>query len=177
MERYVNLKDIRQLTENDIQQIVDNFNKCNWGKSVSTFESYLNEQKIGERVVWVAFYKNQFAGYATLKWRSGYKFFKDKNIPEINDLNVLPNMRFNGVGSALLDIAENVAVERSNIIGLGVGLYKDYGDAQKLYIKRGYVPDGRGITYKYQYIKAGTRVVVDDDLILWFIKELNFVCR
>ena len=52
-----------------------------------------------------------------------------------------------------------------------MGLYKDYGPAQKLYSKLGYSPDGNGITYKGQPAIAGQSYVLDDDLILWLTKR------
>ena len=63
------------------------------------------------------------AGYVTLKWHSKYPSFKEKTIPEIMDLNVLPCMQKMGVGSLLLDIAEKEAATRSEAVGIGVGLY------------------------------------------------------
>ena len=70
-------------------------------------------------------------------------------------------------------MAEAEAQKRGKYVGLGVGLYVDYGDAQKLYVKRGYVPDGCGMTYNYEPVKPGSTVWVDDDLVLWFVKKLN----
>lgn len=72
----------------------------------------------------------------------------------------------------MLDLAEAEAQKKSKIIGIGVGLYADYGDAQQLYIKRGYMPDGLGITYNYQPIDPGSMIRLDDALVLWFTKEL-----
>jgi hypothetical protein len=60
--------------------------------------------------------------------------------------------------------------ERSGKAALGVGLFEDYGPAQRLYILRGYVPDGCGITYRGERVKYGDRVVVDDDLVLHLVK-------
>ncbi|MDN5248442.1 MAG: GNAT family N-acetyltransferase [Wolbachia endosymbiont of Tyrophagus putrescentiae] len=164
---------IREFTKFDIQIIVTNFAEANWLKPASTFEAYLQEQKLGERIVWVAFYNNEFAGYITLKWKSSYPSFKNQNIPEVMDFNILPSMRNKGIGSALLEVAEKEAAKRNYTVGLGVGLYADYGVAQKLYIKRGYIPDGLGVTYKYQCVKPGTKVDLDDDLVLWFTKKLR----
>lgn len=56
---------------------------------------------------------------------------------------------------------------------IGAGLTADYGDAQNLYVKRGYRPDGLGVTSNYQPVSWGDRVIVDDDLVLWFRKELS----
>jgi GNAT superfamily N-acetyltransferase len=65
----------------------------------------------------------------------------------VNDLNVLPDFRNQGIGNALLDAIESTARDRSEVVGLGVGLYRDYGAAQKIYVRRGYLPDGQGVMY------------------------------
>ncbi len=164
---------IRLLEEQDICKIVAKFRENDWIKPALTFETYLEEQQLGERIAWVAECNSEFAGYVTLKWCSEYKSFQDKNIPEVMDLNVLPKFRNRGVGSVLLETAEKEAEKRNDAVGLGVGLYADYGNAQKLYVKRGYVPDGCGITYKYQCVNPDATVQLDDDLVLWLIKKLR----
>lgn len=164
---------IRPFLSTDIDNIVKQFANNNWTKPRVTFENYWQEQTANERILWLAFHQQQFAGYITLKWDSLYPPFQDKKIPEIMDLNVLPPYRNQGVGSALLDVAEAEASKQHAIVGLGVGLYPDYGSAQKLYIKRGYRPDGLGITWNYQRVIPGSQVCLDDDLILWFTKELT----
>lgn len=164
---------IRPLTELDIPTIVESFAEHNWAKPSSTFEKYLTEQNANERLVWIARLRDQFVGYVTLKWQSNYPFFQMNQIPEIKDLNVLPPFRKMGVGSQLLETAETTASTKSTIAGIGVGLYDGYGEAQKLYIKHGYLPDGQGITYNYQLIVAGSTITLDDDLVLWFTKKLK----
>ena len=62
--------------------------------------------------------------------------------------------------------------ENHKQIGIGVGLYKDYGRAQNLYVHLGYVPDGQGVTYKYLPIVPGESYPIDDDLIIWLKKDL-----
>ena len=163
---------IRPLVQSDISLIVVKFAQHHWPKPSSTFETYLQEQQKGERLIWVAYCNDQFAGYVTLVWQSKYQPFHVSKIPEIMDLNVLPPFRNRGVGSKLLEIAETTAGAQSNVVGIGVGLYDGYGEAQKLYIKRGYIPDGRGITYNYQPVVSGSLVTLDDDLVLWFIKKI-----
>lgn len=163
---------LRQLTQPDIQPIVAKFKEHNWLKPSSTFEVYLAEQKQDERIIWLAFYQDSFAGYVTLKWLSSYPSFRDQNIPEIMDLNVLPPYRGRGIGSCLLDRAEHEVAKKNTLCGLGVGLYDDYGQAQRLYVERGYLPDGRGATYHYNYVEPGGSYAVDDDLVLWLTKKL-----
>ena len=168
---------IRSLTEEDIKAIVSSFHQIGWDKSPSLFEGYLKEQELGARIVWVAHFKGEFAGYVTLKWQSQYPSFKAQNISEIMDLNVLPSFRKMGIASLLLDTAEKEAATRSKIVGIGVGLYAGedggYGAAQRLYIKRGYIPDGKGVTYNYEPTVPGNSYPLDDDLVLWFTKKLR----
>jgi hypothetical protein len=52
-----------------------------------------------------------------------------------------------------------------------VGVYSDYGPAQRMYAKRGYIPDGMGLFHKGQPVKPGRDVFVDDDLVLYLVKE------
>lgn len=146
-------------------------------KSEKLFQNYFKEQKQGQRYFLIAFAKEKPIGYVTLKLQSEYPYFEANQIPEISDLNVLPSMRNQGIGSALLKTAEDIAQEFSNIVGIGVGLYAGsdggYGSAQRLYIKNGYIPDGHGITYNYQPVIPGNTYCIDDELILWFTKNLK----
>ena len=72
-----------------------------------------------------------------------------------------------------MDRAEQVISERSDTAGIGVGMYSDYGNAKKLYVLRGNVPDGRGLTYKCEVLAPMDQVVNDDDLVLYFTKKLK----
>jgi len=175
----INQIQIRALIEKDIAVIYDAFNQIGWNKPASLFEGYLKEQELGARIVWVAHVQDEFAGYVTLKWQSQYPSFKAQNIPEIMDLNVLSSFRKMGIGSLLLDAAEKEALTKSQIIGIGVGLYAGedggYGSAQRLYVKRGYIPDGKGVTYNYEPTIPGNSYALDDDLVLWFTKRLSSI--
>lgn len=165
--------EIRAFEQKDIPLIVNEFARHHWPKPQSTFDGYWHEQRTNERFMWVAFHKGQFAGYVTLKWLSHYQSFKEQHIPEIMDLNVLLPYRNKGIGTQLLAVAEQLAASHHPMVGLGVGLYKDYGSAQKLYIKNGYLPDGHGVTYNYQAVVPGNRAPVNDDLVLWFTKVFS----
>lgn len=161
------------LEQKHINSIVKAFALIAWkGKDTKLYEGYLEEQKKGGRYVWVAFYVETFLGYVSLQLKSRYLSFANLGIPEIKDLNVLPRYRRHGIGSKLMELAENKAKDSSDRVGLGVGLYSDYGAAQKMYIARAYIPDGNGVTYNYQVIEPGASVQLDDDLNLWMIKKL-----
>ncbi len=124
-------------------------------------------------LIWVAYLNNQIAGYVTLVWQSKYLPFYKNQIPEIKDLNVLPLFRNLGIGLKLLKTAENTAQQKSNIIGIGVGLYSGYAAAQRLYIRNGYIPDGQSIAYNDRTLNYGDKTILDDDLVLFLTKKLK----
>lgn len=109
-----------------------------------------------------------------MQWSSEDPIFAERGVPEIKDLNVLPRFRGDGVGSALLEAAEELIRERSGVAGLRVGLHAGYGAAQRLYVRRGYVPDGSGaVDAAGESVPEGAGVVLDDDVTLRLFKELG----
>ncbi len=164
---------LRSLDGTDPDVMARAFSCIGWIKPASLFRRYLTEQATGTRSCWVANLNNAFAGYVTINRQPTYPGFGQQRIPEIQDLNVLPSFRKKGVGTALLDHAEAQIASRSNVVGIGVGLHPGYNDAQRLYGKRGYIPDGLGITYKDRYLGEGDQVTLDDDLLLHLIKRIR----
>ncbi|MBZ0285722.1 MAG: GNAT family N-acetyltransferase [Anaerolineae bacterium] len=164
---------IRLLTEPDIQPIAAAFAELGWNKPASQYARYLAEQESGLRTVFVAFVDEAFAGYVTVLWQSGYPPFREANIPEIADFNVLPELRRQGIGGRLMDAAEASVAERFPVVGIGVGLFADYGAAQRMYMKRGYIPDGRGIFTQGHFVQYNESIVIDDEPALYFMKYLK----
>ena len=76
--------------------------------------------------------------------------------PEIVDFGVLEKYRRNGIGSRMMEIAEKTAAKYADAVYLGVGLHNGYGSAQRMYIKRGYIPDGSGVWYQDEICTAET---------------------
>lgn len=165
--------EIRELQERDILPIAEAFDAIGWSKPASQYRRYLAEQSEGSRQVLVAFENDNFVGYLAIVWKSDYPPFAEKQISEIQDFNVLPNARRKGIGTKLMNAAEEIVSQKSAIIGIGVGLQADYGAAQRLYVLRGYVPDGRGISWQNRFPKYGEQVTVDDRLNLYFTKNLK----
>jgi GNAT superfamily N-acetyltransferase len=154
--------------------VSDTIRNKGWGtKLVNAVLTYGKEKNCNFATVntmdWEALGFYQKLGFKTEFQRS----FKDQHVPEIMDLNVLPSYRNKGIGTRLLEVAEQLAATQSPVVGLGSGLYDDYGNAQKLYIKKGYIPDGYGVTYNYQPVIPGDNAPVDDDLVLWFTKNIS----
>lgn len=165
--------ELRLLKEADANQIQSAFEEQGWNKPAELYLRYAKEQQEKTRVTWVAEADGQFAGYGTVVWESDYPAFRKAGVPEISDLNVLIKYRRQGIASSLMEKAEQTIAERSPAAGIGVGLFSDYGNAQILYVKRGYVPDGRGIYVEPGYAKYGDTVTVDDDLVLYLTKKLR----
>jgi GNAT superfamily N-acetyltransferase len=162
---------IRELIEADCNLISAAFSQQGWNKPVAQYQKYWWESLLGRRTVLVAEYDQDFAGYVTIVWESDYPPFREAQIPEIVDFNVLINYQRHGVGTALMDEAERRIAQRSNKVGIGVGLMTDYGNAQILYAKRGYLPDGRGIFGHGRWLAYGEQITIDDDVALYLTKS------
>lgn len=109
-----------------------------------------------------------------LNRQPGYPPFRHIGIPEIQDLNVAPAFRRKGYGQALIRHCEWRARQEGNeMIGIGVGLYAGYGQAQRLYIRLGYIPDGAGVMYDSEEVIPGEVRSVDDALCLMMTKALD----
>ena len=131
-----------------------------------TLPVYLQEQASGRRWVCVAEWCGQVAGYVTLLWEADDSVLGAEGIPEISDLKVFPPFRRRGIGSALLDEAEAHAATRFKTVGLNVGLHSGYGSAQRLYVRRGYVPDGSGVVIEGATVPEGATIRLDDDPVV-----------
>lgn len=165
--------EIFSLHKNDINEIVNAFKNIGWNKPKSIYENYLQEQTKNIRSIWIAKINKAFCGYVTIKWKSDYTYFNANDIPEIVDLNVLPNFQKKGIGTTLIHTCEKAAKERGHTeIGLGVGLTRDYGKAQRLYSHLGFLPDGRGLHSTCKEVAYGNSVTLDDNLTLYFTKKI-----
>ena len=165
--------EITSLRPEDPPRIAQAFSDIGWDKPEGQYVRYLDEQTADDRPVLVARMDGAFAGYLTVVWVPHYEPFRKAGIPEIQDFNVLPQYRRQGIGTALMDAAEALIATRSPTAGIGVGLYPDYGPAQRLYVSRGYLPDGRGIAWNGMHVTAMQEVMVDDDLALYFTRDMG----
>lgn len=164
--------DIDRLDERTVPFLVGTFCVPGWNKPREQYPRYLEQQRRGEIVCFVAKIDGDVAGYLKVVWEPDYPPYRDNAIPEIQDLNVIDEFRRRGVASRLLDRAEAEIRARSPIAGIGVGLHQGYNAAQRLYVLRGYVPDGLGVTYKNRPVQDREVVPFDDELVLHFTKEL-----
>lgn len=164
---------LRPLQSSDAHSFEAAFRAIGWSKPAALFERYLGEQADGQRWVRVAVVAGEVAGYVTVLWESGDPELKRRGIPEIVDLNVLPDHREQGIGNALMDAGEAEVAGRAPRVGLRVGLHSGYGAAQRLYVARGYEPDGRGTSRGGEVVAEGAMVPLDDETTLTLILELS----
>lgn len=160
-----------KMKETHIEQIKNNFIEQQWGSREEVLKQYYLEQEAGERVVLVAENDKDCLGYITLVIRPIESLIN--NIPEIKDLNVFIKFQNSGVGTLLLNEIIKLASNHCFKVGIGVGLNSNYGPAQRMYVKAGFIPDGKGIYYKGQPIKVNELCKNDDDLALYFTKKLS----
>ncbi len=160
---------IREATRDDIPllyRLYDTIGK----KDDGYFEDALNR----DIQILIASFEGDECGFCLLNYEPRYSLYKRLGIPEIQDLNVIPSHRRKGVATAIIKWCEGLARAKGcTQIGIAVGLFKDYGPAQILYIKLGYVPDGNGITCDREGVKPYAPYLIDDDLSLMLIKPLS----
>ena len=163
------LRALRPLRRDDATPLAEAFAAIGWHKPAETFLRYVAEEEAGARSCWVAEEFGDLAGYVTVRWPA-------PGITEpaaIEDLNVLPSFRNRGVGTALLDQAEASVARRADVVQIAVGLHGGYGAAQRLYVQRGYVPDGRGASIAGRPVAEGAAVALDDALVITMRKALE----
>jgi GNAT superfamily N-acetyltransferase len=113
-------------------------------------------------------------GYVAIIWESNYAGFRSRGIPLVLQVSVSEPWRRRGVATLLMDAAEQRAADRGiTTLGITVGLFDEYGPAQRMYARRGYIPDGRGACQGQRPLSAGTQVRLDHDVMLWLTKELT----
>jgi GNAT superfamily N-acetyltransferase len=167
---------IRRIREGDPASLCKAFEAIGWrSKSEELFERYRQEEAQGQREVLLAFLDSLFAGYVTVNWMPTYGPLAVAGVPELQDLNVLPEFRRRGIGSRLIAEAETLVGRRARCVGIAVGLHPGYNAAQRLYAALGYVPDGNGITVRERSVREGESIVLDDDVALHLEKSLSAV--
>lgn len=163
---------IRKMQESDIKNLSQGFISQGWPGREEILARYFLEQKSKEREVLVAEIDGVVAGYITILPSAKHGPFAEV-YPELSDFNVFEPFRNQGVGNQLLEEAEKRVKLISDKVTLGVGLHSGYGPAQRLYIKRGYIPDGTGVWYRNQPLEMNVTIQNNDDLVLYLSKKFE----
>ena len=167
------METIEVLDVTRVNWLESEFSSRAWSKPSGYFEKCFEQQVNDELTVLVSRSGEQLLGYLKVVWKPDYPPFRESGIPEVQDLNVVPASRRNGVATRLMDRAEEIISDRSPIAGIGVGLHPGYAAAQRMYVLRGYVPDARPLTYDNEYVSEGQSVRLDDCLVQHLTKRLK----
>jgi GNAT superfamily N-acetyltransferase len=134
---------------------------------------YLADHAEPDGVSLIAVSGTDAVGYAAIAWESNYAGFRSRGIPLLHQIAVSEPWRRRGIATLLMDAAERLARDRGvAALGITVGLFDEYGPAQRMYGRRGYIPDGRGACQGQRPLSKGMRVSMDHDLIIWLTKDL-----
>lgn len=163
---------IRNMIKSDIESLSHGFMNQGWPAREEILARYFLEQESGEREVLVAEIDGAVAGYVTILPSAKHGPFASI-CPELSDFNVFEPFRNKGIGNRLLEKAEQGVKRFSGKVCLGVGLHLGYGPAQRLYIKRGYIPDGTGVWYRNKPLEMNATSQNNDDLVLYLSKDLQ----
>lgn len=164
---------IRTMIQKDAQTITAEEIAQGWPQTIDKYEKRLRHQSEGKAIALVAEYQGQAAGYIHVYPHSSWGAFADQGYCEIIDFGVLKKHRRKEIGTKLMDVAERIASQYSDTVYLGVGLHSGYGSAQKMYIKRGYLPDESGVWYGEAICPPYSNCRNDDDLILYLSKKVK----
>ena len=165
---------IRSMVEADVDAIAAAERAQGWlGNLEEKYRTRLKDQAEGICHAMVAEMQGAPVGYINVYPNSRLGAFAGRGLPEIVDFGVLERCRRQGIGSALMDAAEQVASGYADRVYLGVGMHSGYGSAQRMYVKRGYVPDGSGVWYKDKICEPYSECCNDDDLVLYLYKDLR----
>lgn len=164
---------IRTILPADAQIICDEELAQGWNQTIDKYTNRIYDFNSGKCISLIAEYKGAVAGYINVYPNSTWGSFADRGYSEIVDFGVLEKYRCKGIGTKLMDIAEKIASEYSDTVYLGVGLHRGYGSAQRMYIKRGYIPDGKGVWYGNEVAIPYRDYCNDDDLIIYLSKKLR----
>lgn len=164
---------IRDLEYDDVDVFVRDENEQGWDSSPEKLLRRLKDVEDGRAIAIAAEFREQPAGYVSVYPANTWGAFGGMGYPEIVDFAVTEKYRRRGIGSRLMDTAETIAGSYSDIVYLGVGLHSGYGSAQRMYVKRGYIPDGSGVWYKERVCEPYAECANDDDLVLYFSKKLR----
>ena len=164
---------VRSMVREDARILYETYLSYGWHPELKTYEDYFQEQESGQRKVFIAEYEGRVSGICTLVLEPKEGPLAGKGWPEIVDLCVFFHIHKKGIGSRLMDVAEQEASRLADHVFLAVGVHSGYGPAQRLYVSRGYNFDGSGVWYQGKQLEQYAPCRNDDYLLLFMSKGLR----
>lgn len=162
---------VRRMTYADIPAICEAYDHKSDNDAAYLNRQLANQDK-QECSALLALYHENVAGYVLLYYRCRWGGLANCNLPSVVDLIVFKDYRQKKIATVLMDVAENIAKKHCDKVYLDVCLNAEYGPAQRLYTKRGYIPDGKGIYYEGKVCETDADCKNNDELALCLVKNL-----
>ena len=107
---------IRDMEEADAQIFYDEYTAQGWPPDVAYYLMRIREHREGKCVALTAEYQGHPAGAVYVYMTADSGPFKGKSWPYIVDFSVLEKYQRKGVGSSLMDVAEQVAAQHGDTV-------------------------------------------------------------
>ena len=159
--------EIHQVTRDELPATIDWF-ATSYYDNRRDAEAHFADHFDGQGATFIARCGQEIAGYITVALKA-----RIKDMPCIVNFVVFEPYRGQRLGSQLMDIAEAYLAKGADRVVLWVPVIGRFGPAQRLYAKRGYVPDGDGVVKHGVPVKEGEMHRVDENLLLCLVKDLR----
>lgn len=164
---------IREMIEEDCPKFYQAFQNKYRNRSKEQVQELYELHNQNQNKVFVAVVQEMLVGYVYIRRKSKAGPFSGEWIPEITELYVVKEFRNHGIGTELMNEAERYVKSVSRKVCIGVGLHNEFGSAQRLCVKRGYVPDGSGIWYEGSNLQESDYCKNDEGLKLYMSKYVE----
>jgi GNAT superfamily N-acetyltransferase len=159
--------EVRRVAKEELPTIVDWF-ATSYYDNRDDAEAHFADHFEGQGATLIGWCGQEIAGYITVALKA-----RSKDMPCIANFVVFEPYRRRGLGNRLMDIAERYLAQAADQVALWVPITERYGPAQRLYAKRGYVPDGCGVLKGGVPVQEGEMHRIDEDLLFCLIKDLK----
>ena len=154
---------IHQVTREELPAVIEWF-ATSYYDNRKDAEAHFADHFDGQGATFVATCGEDIAGYITVALKA-----RIKDIPCIVNFVVFEPYRRRGLGSRLMDTAEGYLAKGADQVVLWVPIIERYGPAQRLYAKRGYIPDGDGVVKHGVPVGEEETHRIDEDLLLCLV--------
>ena len=159
---------IRNMENSDVPFIVLSEKEQRKDCDVEKFYNRLEEQSKGQNYALVAECNGEIAGYVYVYPFSKSGLFKGEGFSEIVDLNVLKKNKNLGVEDKLMDAAEKIASDYSDIVYLSVKIH-DWKTLNRC-VKQDFIVHKSGV---WKENNACSDCENGDELVFWLYKNLD----
>jgi ribosomal protein S18 acetylase RimI-like enzyme len=136
---------------------------------------YFAMQQTGEAVCLIAWLEGRPVGHVLMRWKGTWTepmASQLQNCPHLSALVVDPEHRSRGIGTQLMEMAEDLA-RRRGYTQIGLSVSTDNDRARALYARRGYRDAGFGVCRKRRrYLDENRREQFYEEECVYLVKPI-----